>query len=1103
MLFKLIILTFLNNLTFNIREAVGFPSIDVKGCVPKSIKFYGHLEITQVSLRYMARNWFLRNPNVFTNDEQLSKINIGECDDENEVIYRFNNKVCHENILEQMVLHYQPNTNNNRIKLQKSIGRAISEIVDANNKMDNFDSAYYSQTPSFHFDGEEFNLSNSQVAIKFTETLDSIRKNNFSEARELAGRALHTLQDFYSHSSWLEKEHLFKSDGHYSIHGMIGQHEALFQVAPENMSTCITCNSSVCNYSEGLLSRNALLKGYLTSGYFEFDLAYWIAANPLSSMITRDFPSRYNKQKPRNGSAVKCSHGGSFDASVQLYGGQKQPGINKDLPYESCKIHNERMTKLHHEAAHMAIKETIAFLNRLRNEVTEEQFGQFLGINSVNSLSFVIDTTGSLGPMIKAIKKEIENIINRANPQNLEMLLMPFNDEGVPKRSATGPHVGPTRNMTEIMQTLKSYNAYGGGDPPEMCFRALLQTLKLAKHNSAVFVFTEDKSKEPHLKEQILNLALEKEITLYLMIIDTSESKIKKVWENSTEYLKRNLRKRRSISTSPIESTVKFYLPLAQYTGGHLFVASNTEFATSKTTSVMASLRFSNRVQLLKYTNISIDKLLSLNLQFSVDPTCQNLNVLIGGPMRYLEYSFNVRNENDVSYHYNSITESDWMLNIIISYPKPGNWLILPLSKLIFDSDHFQISIFCESQFEIYTKFYIENNESGILFVEELKEPLIPYSTIIVSILGASNFVILEQLMISVPETDQILKTYSLLPFDNNSLGYEYATKIIIPTSSFNIRVLGKINHNGANYTVTRMIPSAFIPVRVNIGFSIANGFTDSIEGGSYIVLVATITNHASPIPLSVRLIVQATPSSFLALNVTTTTLVLSDRVTLVRVRVSAAQEIAANSGVWVKALVNEVGQLGMASKRVLLTTRPGPQRAPAVALFKDKNFKATRDSSNPHSESLIQSGPFPSAGVLRAPACSALKSSYITYCPLANTSMLSRCDSFAWSAQFTLEEGSGSIVDVHLTTRALPHIDSYEIKAQLESNARESVNTTWIRYARNRVQHKETEAMPTRTYEYNVRASCCLYKLRLALSDELGSEAVCSFLQGELLAPL
>lgn len=58
--------------------------------------------------------------------------------------------------------------------------------------------------PTAHFDAETFQASNERV-ITFTNNIYSaLDSKDYTTARKLSGQIMHTIQDFYSHSNWIE-----------------------------------------------------------------------------------------------------------------------------------------------------------------------------------------------------------------------------------------------------------------------------------------------------------------------------------------------------------------------------------------------------------------------------------------------------------------------------------------------------------------------------------------------------------------------------------------------------------------------------------------------------------------------------------------------------------------------------------------------------------------------------------------------------------------------------------------------------------------------------------------------------------------------------------
>jgi hypothetical protein len=81
--------------------------------------------------------------------------------------------------------------------------QAISEIQKADADTDN---ASGLMQPSYHFDDEQFVASSSRLIVMKSDVIEQITfaHPNGAIARRLLGGGLHTLQDFYAHTNWVE-----------------------------------------------------------------------------------------------------------------------------------------------------------------------------------------------------------------------------------------------------------------------------------------------------------------------------------------------------------------------------------------------------------------------------------------------------------------------------------------------------------------------------------------------------------------------------------------------------------------------------------------------------------------------------------------------------------------------------------------------------------------------------------------------------------------------------------------------------------------------------------------------------------------------------------
>ena len=184
---------------------------------------------------------------------------------------------------------------------------AINEIQSANVEMD---SAPSNGTAAVHFDGEQF-LQGSKRLIRLRQELITLllKGDKLQHARSLAGNALHTLQDFYSRSNWIELGNAKPSNALAQPGSVISQE---ISIAGTAEPTCRNCLSEEESNLPTDKCANNLITVKLTSGY----------------------RSGQDIKKPVG--IGKCSHGGQTDNS------RLKPatgGINKDSSSKSESPH--------------------------------------------------------------------------------------------------------------------------------------------------------------------------------------------------------------------------------------------------------------------------------------------------------------------------------------------------------------------------------------------------------------------------------------------------------------------------------------------------------------------------------------------------------------------------------------------------------------------------------------------------------------------------------------------------------------------------------------------------------------------------------------------
>ena len=174
----------------------------------------------------------------------------------------------------------------NLMKSRMRLQNVIAEIQSSNAEVN---SAPLRNIAAAHFSGEQFKEGSKRLQQLKSAVIATLLKGvKFEHARQLAGRYLHTLQDFYSHSNWIELGNRLSRDNNIPLEFTSNGNEA----------TCIPCSMAMESNDE---CDENLITEKLTSGYQEGQ----------------------DIRKPAN--ASKCDHGGFIDSRTTTRG-----GINKD-----------------------------------------------------------------------------------------------------------------------------------------------------------------------------------------------------------------------------------------------------------------------------------------------------------------------------------------------------------------------------------------------------------------------------------------------------------------------------------------------------------------------------------------------------------------------------------------------------------------------------------------------------------------------------------------------------------------------------------------------------------------------------------------------------
>jgi hypothetical protein len=325
--------------------------------------------------------------------------------------------------------------------------------------------------PEWHFTNEKFAESSS--GLIGAKNLAVARLQGWpspfaSEARKELGRALHTLQDFYSHSNWVEL------GGGGLIYEALGR-----EIVPDPPSYLRPCpNRSNVLEGDGLL--------FLTSAYYGP-----LAASFQALCGCGDAPA--GKCFHGNYGDSKCAGKCSSDATI---------GINKD---------RFRAADPFFLGAYLsAVKATEDYMQQvielLQRENDERALAALLGVSGVG---FAIDTTGSMAPYLETTKRSAISLASLLVQQEAKpastFVLVPFNDPSV------GP-VSVTTDASTFSNAVGALTATGGGDCPELAYAAMELAIASLPPDSQLYVFTDAAAKDVSLSSRVHAAARAKHI---------------------------------------------------------------------------------------------------------------------------------------------------------------------------------------------------------------------------------------------------------------------------------------------------------------------------------------------------------------------------------------------------------------------------------------------------------------------------------------------------------------------------------------------------------------------------------------------------------------
>ena len=210
---------------------------------------------------------------------------------------------------------------------------------------------------------------------------------------------------------------------------------------------------------------------------------------PTTSFLTTGYFGANVEIHSANKPAGKCSHGGMFDRDARGI-----EGISKDTSQPALSPRWD----LHARAAQLASDATVQYLDDIRDAVCGTAAPKdcplikaLYGIGP--SLTFVIDTTGSMGDVIAAVQDAAVQIVNDVRGLDTGSpsvyVLAPFNDPDVPDATTyTDPD--------EFISAILALGAGGGGDCPELAMAGLANAVQATPPGGKIFLWTDAAAKD-------------------------------------------------------------------------------------------------------------------------------------------------------------------------------------------------------------------------------------------------------------------------------------------------------------------------------------------------------------------------------------------------------------------------------------------------------------------------------------------------------------------------------------------------------------------------------------------------------------------------------
>ncbi|XP_065895475.1 von Willebrand factor A domain-containing protein 7-like isoform X2 [Dysidea avara] len=747
--------------------------------------------------------------------------------------------------------YYKTESSASRKRRKKRFSERVEDIHKYNGKVDSKKGEL--RVAHAHFDSEQFRDGQDRL-VRFRRTVSlEIREGRYHTARTFTGRMLHTLQDFYSHTNWVEN--WANEENSLRPYDVLGEMDMEIEnVVSATEATCSDCTASgpisaitenkyiMLNLGQAIKSRQCfrcmdninsqlIEQKLLTSGYY-----------------TGVEDKQGNKiSKPRG----KCSHGGIFDGTS---GSSATGGINKDSLHPKLSSHYY----LHTMAARVAEQHSLQMLLKIRNDVNNDGlFARFVGIEVQQSVSvaIVIDPTQISNTFISEVQQLVNNVgINiQQDTENLliRYILVSLSDKG----ECVTTNTQDTNTLLVAIGNLQP-QTFNNGEVPILT--AVKCAAEASQRDSPIFVFTDSPISDEVLLGRIQAILETKNLQVQIICDVSSQSLSKRSLHYREFHDGKQLKKRQTDND--------IYQELTTFSEGQIIEISPndiselgsfmTYFVTqgSSSNKLISAYGFSTLNS--PYTRVFLVD--SYTFEILIFVTGQNINVSTftpqGGNANDLLQS-SISLDSSSAYIANiSIAESDVALY--------GEWRLTIQAEELFNVD-----VVGNSRLNILTEIFTTSPNSD----EEINDvkPLTGnFMYAIFTIIGSAAPVTINY--ITLVDFDGVIYLENFEP-DANLTELENNTFIQsfrCPNREFQMIVRG-IDDNGFNFS---FLSDVFVdPVTISLAFGDDDAGYALLGPESETVISASLLNmnHEDTFRLTIDMDVEPEEASFITYTIT------------------------------------------------------------------------------------------------------------------------------------------------------------------------------------------------------------------------------------------